>query len=80
MRRNLGHGLVKRALLPMVRSGVLAPVRRPLDERRLDRAAQALRAAARARPVLSSQAAWERAVGELSLRLEAVVRARSLAA
>jgi succinoglycan biosynthesis protein ExoV len=80
MRRNLGHGLDQRGLLPMVNSGALAPLRRPLDERRLDRAAHALQAAARAKPILSSDAAWERAVGELSLRLEAVVRARSLAA
>jgi hypothetical protein len=80
IRRNLGHGFYRRGLLPAVTSGAFAPFRRPLDERRLNHAAHALQAAARSRPTLSSDAAWERAVGELSLRLEAVARARSLAA
>jgi len=75
LRRNVGHGIFKRGLRPLLRSRPLAGLRSHMDERRIDRAADALRRTAAGHPYLSSDMAWQRAVGELSLRLEATVRA-----
>lgn len=77
LRRNVGHGLYKHGLLPLVKSGPLSGLRHRMDERRIDRAAEALKKAAKARPYLSSHAAWEFAAGELAARLEKTVAAHA---
>jgi hypothetical protein len=77
LRRNIGHGIYKHGLLPLVRSRAFGRLRHRLDERRMDRATEALRRAAGARSYLSADAAWQRAVGELTFRLETTVRSHA---
>jgi len=77
LRRNIGHGIYKHGLLPLVRSRAFGRLRHRLDERRMDRATEALRRAAGARSYLSADAAWQRAVGELIFRLETAVRSHA---
>lgn len=79
LRRNAGHGIYKRGLLPLFGSAPLAGMRNAMDERRLDRAASALTQAARGRSYLSRDDVWQRAVGELVLRLETTVRTHAAA-
>lgn len=75
LRRNIGHGIYKHGLLPLVRSRALG--RFHFDERRIERAADALRRVAAARPRLSADAIWQGAVGELMFRLEKAVRSHA---
>jgi hypothetical protein len=77
LRRNIGHGIYKRVLLPIVRSRPLARLRGHVDERRMDGAAEALRQAAAGRSFLSSDGCWQRAVDELTFRLETTLRAHA---